>query len=80
MEKGAKIKVMAKYSKYTNTENIREARRKKNVTVNTLRDVLGYTSRVSYYNLENGKVEPKISQMIILSEVLDEPINHFFAL
>jgi DNA-binding XRE family transcriptional regulator len=41
---------------------------------------MGLASRVSYYNLESGIVEPRISQMIILSEILDKPVSHLFNL
>lgn len=71
---------MNKYSKYVKTENIREARKAKHVLIADIIKEMGLASRVSYYNLENGIVEPRISQMIILSEILGKPVSHLFNL
>lgn len=71
---------MAKYSEYVKTENLKKARKNKGITVNELINRMGLASRVSYYNIENGIVEPKISQMILISQILNEPMKNFFAL
>lgn len=71
---------MAKYSEYVKTENLKKARKDKGITVNELISRMGLASRVSYYNIENGIVEPKISQMILISQILNEPMKNFFAL
>lgn len=71
---------MAKNSLYTNTIKLREARREKNITVAEISRVLGFNSLVSYYNIENGITEPKISQMITISRLLDKPVAYFFNL
>lgn len=69
---------MNKYSEYVKTENIRNARKSKNLKVMDLAEKLGLSSRVSYYNIENGIVEPKISQIVIISEALGEPVENLF--
>lgn len=69
---------MAKYSEYVKTENIKRARKEKHIQVNEIIKKMGLASRVSYYNLESGIVEPRISQMIILSEILDKPMSYLF--
>ena len=69
---------MGKYGKYVKTENIRGARKNKHILIADIIEKMGLTSRVSYYNIENGIVEPRISQMIILSEILGEPITKLF--
>ena len=71
---------MGKYGKYVKTENIRSARKNKHILIADIIAKMGLTSRVSYYNIENGIVEPRISQMIILSEILEEPVHHLFNL
>lgn len=69
---------MNRYSIYVYTDNIREARKNKGLTVEEIMDKMGFLSRASYYNLENGIVEPRISQMITLSQILGGPVKKFF--
>ena len=69
---------MGKYGKYVKTENIKKARKDKHILINDIIKEMGLTSRVSYYNIENGIVEPRISQMIMLSEILKEPVHDLF--
>ena len=69
---------MGKFSKYVNREHIREVRRAKGITVEKIAEAMDLASTVSYYNLENGLVEPKITHMIILAELLGEPVTNFF--
>lgn len=69
---------MSRYSIYVYTDNIREARKSKGLTVGEIMDKMGFLSRASYYNLENGVVEPRISQMITLSQILGGPVKNFF--
>lgn len=71
---------MSRYSEYVKTENIRNARKGKGITVEEITSKMGLASRVSYYNLETGIVEPRISQMVTLSKILEEPVSNFFAL
>lgn len=70
----------AKFIGYVNRDNLRETRKKKNVRVTEILKALGLSSSVSYYNIENGLTEPKISQMVIISQMLDEPVTNFFNL
>ena len=78
IEKGDKT--LGKYSKYVKRENIRNTRKEKHISVKDLTKELGLSSTVSYYNIENGMVEPKISQMVTISKLLDEPVKNFFML
>lgn len=71
---------MNKFAKYVNTEELRNSRIKKGKTCVDMSKELGLRSPVSYYNLEVGIVEPKISQMIKVSEILNRPIQKFFNL
>ena len=71
---------MYKYSIYVKTDKIRNERIKKNKTIKNMSVELDLKSTSSYYNLEVGIVEPKISQMIKVSKILGKPVAYFFNL
>lgn len=71
---------MNKFSKYVNTENLKKSRLKRRFSYEDMAKKLGFKSQISYYNLEKGIVEPKISQMIKISEILGKPVPVFFNL
>lgn len=69
---------MNKYSMYVNTEELRKTRIKRKKTYEDMSNAMGMKSPISYYNIEVGIVEPKISQMIKVSQILNRPIQKFF--
>ena len=69
---------MNRYSIYVNTEELRKVRNKKQKSCKDMAWAMGLKSSVSYYNIEVGIVEPKISQMIKISEILKKPVGKFF--
>lgn len=69
---------MNKYSIYVNTEELKKARNKKQKTYRDMAEEMGLKSPISYYNIEVGNVEPKISQMIKVSQILNKPLGKFF--
>lgn len=69
---------MRPYSKYVKTSDIRKTRKQKKMSANKIATEMGFSSICSYYNLETGLVEPRISQMVRLSQILDEPVKNFF--
>ena len=71
---------MNKYSMYVNTKELKRARYKKRKTYEDMAQSMGLKSPISYYNIEVGIVEPKISQMIKVSEILNKPIGKIFNL
>lgn len=71
---------MNKYSIYVNTEELKKIRLKKKKSYEDMALELGYKSGISYYNLETGIVEPRISQMIKVSKILEKPIAKIFNL
>lgn len=71
---------MGKYSKYVKREHLRKVRRKKNISADEIARKLDFSSTVSYYNLENGITEPKISYMVKIAKMLGEPVTNFFIL
>ncbi len=71
---------MNKFSRYVNTEELKRCRQKKKLNYKNMAEKLGFKSEISYYNIEVGIVEPKITQMISISEILEKPIQKFFNL
>lgn len=64
----------------TDTEKLKKARELKGFSYRDMSKLLGAKSSATYYNIETGKVEPKISQVLRISKLLKEPINNFFRL
>lgn len=71
---------MNKYSMYVNTEELKKARTKNKKNYEDMAIEMGMKSPISYYNIEVGIVEPKISQMIKISQILNKPIGKIFNL
>lgn len=71
---------MKKYSMYVNTNELKKARNRKKKTYEDMAQEMGMKSPISYYNIEVGIVEPKISQMIKISQILNKPIGKIFNL
>lgn len=70
--------LLAKFSMYVNTEELRRERYAKKITMAQMSKLLGKKSETSYSNLENGVVEPKISDIIKISKILKKPCHIFF--
>lgn len=64
----------------TNTEGLRKARELKGFSHRDMSKFLGAKSSATYYNIETGKVEPKIGQALRISKLLKEPVTNFFKL
>lgn len=71
---------MNKYSMYVNTEELKKARNKCKKNYKDMAIEMDMKSPISYYNIEVGIVEPKISQMIKISQILNKPIGKIFNL
>ena len=69
---------MTKYNMYVNTEELKKARLRKKKTYKDMSEEMGLKSPISYYNIEVGNVEPKISQMIKVAQILNKPVQKFF--
>lgn len=74
------MKSKGNYEKYVNKENLKKERENLGLSYRNMANLLGYNSSAGYYNIENGLVEPKISQMIKVATVLKKPIDYFFNL
>lgn len=62
------------------TEELRKARELKGFSHRDMSKFLGAQSSATYYNIETGKVEPKIGQALRISKLLKEPVTKFFKL
>lgn len=67
-----------KYSKYVNTEKLKNTREAKGFSYRDMSRLMGFKSPATYYNIENGFVEPKISHINSISKILKMPSSNFF--
>ncbi len=67
-----------RYSKYVNTDILKEAREIKGFSYRDMSKLMGFKSPATYYNIENGLVEPKISHINNISKILKTPSSKFF--
>ena len=64
----------------TDTEKLKKARELKGFSLRDMSNFLGASSSATYYNIETGKVEPKIGQALRISKLFKEPVTNFFKL
>lgn len=69
---------MNKYSKYVNTEELKRERKNKRLSIVDMAKMMGFKSKVSYYNIENGISEPKISSINSICNILGKSARNFF--
>lgn len=71
---------MLKERLIVNTKAMKKARELKGFSHRDMSKFLGAKSSATYYNIETGKVEPKIGQALKISKLLKEPVTNFFRL
>ena len=64
----------------TNTKELKKARQIKGFSYRDMSKFLGAKSSATYYNIESGKVEPKIGQALRISKLFKKPVTNFFTL
>lgn len=69
---------MVKEILITNTSELKKARELRGFSHRDMSKFLGARSPATYYNIETGKVEPKIGQALRISKLLKEPVTNFF--
>lgn len=69
---------MNKYCDFVYTEELKKARKEKGLSIIDMAKLMGYKSKVTYYNIEIGVTEPKISQIRNISEILGKAPKNFF--
>ncbi len=71
---------MLKETLIVNTQELKKARELKGFSHRDMSKFLGARSSATYYNIETGKVEPKIGQALRISKLLKGPVTNFFKL
>lgn len=71
---------MAKFSEYVYSDKLKARRLQKKYSGQYMAKCMGVKSKVTYHNIENGIVEPKITQMIAISNILKGRVGDFFNL
>lgn len=69
---------MGAYKDYVYSKRLKTIRKQKRITIKQMAKLLSKKSHVSYANIENGFVEPKISIMNKISHILEKPVDYFF--
>ena len=69
---------MNKYSQYVYTEELKKERKKQGISIENMAKLLGFKSKVTYYNIENGISEPKISNINEISKILGKSAKNIF--
>ena len=69
---------MNKLSKYVNTEELKQERKNKGLSITDMAKLMGFNSKVTYYNIEIGITEPKISHIYKISNILGKSPKNFF--
>ena len=67
-----------KYSKFDNTEELKKTREEKGFSIRDMSRFMGFKSPATYYNIENGIAEPKISHINSISKILKTSSSKFF--
>lgn len=67
-----------KYSKYVNTAELKNAREAKGFSYRDMSKMMGFRSPATYYNIENGFSEPKISHINSICKILKIPSSKIF--
>lgn len=69
---------MSKYAKYVYTDELKKERKKQGFSITDMANMLGFKSKVTYYNIEVGVAEPKISHINKISSILGKAPKNFF--
>lgn len=69
---------MNPYSKYVYKDELKRERKTKGLSMKDMAQMLGFKSKVSYYNIENGISEPRISHINGISKILGKSAKKFF--
>lgn len=64
----------------TDTQELRKERELKGLSLRDMSKFLGANSSATYYNIETGKVEPKVGQALKISKLFKKPVTKFFKL
>lgn len=71
---------MIKEELITDTEELKKTRELRGFSLRDMSNFLGASSSATYYNIETGKIEPKIGQALKISKLFKKPVTNFFKL
>ena len=69
---------MNKGLKYVYTDELKKERKSRGYSITDMARFLGFKSKVTYYNIEIGVTEPKISHINRISKILGKKPEYFF--
>lgn len=69
---------MKNKTKYVYTDELKKERKQRGYSISDMARFLGFKSKVTYYNIEIGVTEPKISHINRISKVLGRKPEIFF--
>ena len=61
-------------------ENIRKIRKQRGITVRQLQEIFGFSTPQAIYKWQQGTALPTIDNLLVLSSVLDVPIERILIL
>lgn len=64
--------------KYVYTDELKRERKRRGYSIEDMARFLGFKSKVTYYNIEIGVTEPKISHINRISKILGKKPENFF--
>jgi transcriptional regulator with XRE-family HTH domain len=59
-------------------EKIKTLRKKANISLEQMSELLGYESPNGYYYLETGRIKFHAEKLALVSQILNEPYEHLF--
>lgn len=69
---------MNKWENFVFTEELKKERKNKGYSIEDMARMMGFKSKVAYYNIEMGIAEPKISHINKISQILGKAPRNFF--
>lgn len=69
---------MNKWENYVFTDELKKERKIKGYTIEDMAKMMGFKSKVAYYNIEMGIAEPKITHINKISKILGKAPKKFF--
>lgn len=69
---------MKNKTKYVYTDELKKERKQRGYSIDDMARFLGFKSKVTYYNIEIGITEPKISHINRISKILESKPENFF--
>lgn len=69
---------MGKYSKFVNDDNLLAEMARNRLSYREMAILMGKRRAASFSDLLYGRIEPRITDMIIIAQTLMKPVEYFF--